>query len=68
MLDWSAGTSDRGELSAEDAGVIVELQVDTIVQVGTVEFRVSHGLARLRPDMQKRCLKYSRHAITVKEG
>ena len=32
MIDWSAGTSDRGELSAVDAG-IVELRVDTMMQV-----------------------------------
>ena len=33
MIDWSAGTSDRGELSVEDAGGIVVLRVDTMVQV-----------------------------------
>ena len=37
MIDWSAGTSDRGELSAEDEG-IVELRLDTMVQVASLRY------------------------------
>ena len=33
MIDWPAGTSDAEELSIEDAGGIVVLRVDTMVQV-----------------------------------